>query len=186
MERCYTFPRDQLRISDSGLGCLFKTWVTITGYYYYRCCGISKYFTGVSAQLQYWQQHLISVCPYCLRSDSFCQYVLLTMMHKHKYNKHKDNRGISQGGIESVATLNHLPPCEAWVTTWCSGLLLRKHRPDIFTGFLLVSRSGGERVRGKGVRRRRGREGQNKSTPYVRQKRNAVTVADGPRRCCVH
>lgn len=43
---------------------------------------------------------------------------------------------LSQGVMESVATLNHLPPREDWVTPWCSGLLLRKHRPDIFTGFL--------------------------------------------------
>lgn len=89
---------------------------------------------------------------------------------------------ISHGVMESVATLNHLPPREDWVTPWCSGLLLRKHRPDIFTGFLLVSRGGGGRVRGG---RWGGEGGQNKSRPYVRQKRNAVTVADGPRRCCV-
>lgn len=83
---------------------------------------------------------------------NFFFLLVLIKTHRHKYYKYRESRMIllSQGVRERVAILNHLPPREDWVTPWRSGLLLRKHRPDIFTGFLLVSRGGGGRVRGGG------------------------------------
>lgn len=133
----------------SGLGCLFKTRVTITGQLL-SVLWHQQVFYGY----EYSTPVLVTTpdlsVPFLFGVILICQYFLLvpTATHKHKYNKHKDNGGISQGGMQSVATLNHLPPCEDWATPWCSGLLLWKHRHDIFTGFLLVSWSGGGRERG--------------------------------------
>lgn len=98
---CSNFPCDQWSILDLDVF-LKHEWLSQVNYY--RCCGISKYFTGISTQLQYWEQHLISVCPSFLGSDSFAS-IFCSCQRRH-----------TNTNIISTRTMEGFPKegCKVW------------------------------------------------------------------------